>query len=331
MFRGVIVRAPSGFDETGARKGIVTSHGDHDVGPPPPSRNAGSHRQPPPRYRRCTQELLPCLQVIGPMYPDPHLPVEMLNLIIDHLHDTTHALRNCCLISKSWVPRARNHLFADIKFPTTNILRSWKDMFPDPSISPAHYAKTLSVGNLRIATVTDVEAGGWIKGFSRIIHLRLGRLDFGDWSVISLIPFHGLSPVIKSLHITVPHPPSSCIFDLILSFPLLEDLVVAVDRMLVENGNGPGEVEMPPAAQPLSPPTFTGSLDLYLEGGMKPFAHCLLSLSGGIHFQKLALTWLHEEDPLMTTRLVEECSHALESLNITWRLGKPIRHLHPYR
>ena len=121
---------------------------------------------------------------------DPRLPAEMLDLIIDHLHDTTHALRDCCLVSKLWVPRTRNHLFADIEFPTTNSLKSWKKMFPDPSMSPAHYAKTLSVGNLGIATVTDVEAGGWIGGFSRVVHLRLGRLDFGDWSVISLVPFH---------------------------------------------------------------------------------------------------------------------------------------------
>ena len=34
-----------------------------------------------------------------------HLPAETLDHIVDHLHDTKDALRNCCLGSKSWVPR----------------------------------------------------------------------------------------------------------------------------------------------------------------------------------------------------------------------------------
>jgi hypothetical protein len=32
------------------------------------------------------------------------LPAELLDYVIDHLCDTQDALRNCCLVSKSWVP-----------------------------------------------------------------------------------------------------------------------------------------------------------------------------------------------------------------------------------
>ena len=46
---------------------------------------------------------------------NPHLPAEILDYIIDHLHDTEDALRNCSLVSKSWIPRTRTHLFADVK------------------------------------------------------------------------------------------------------------------------------------------------------------------------------------------------------------------------
>jgi hypothetical protein len=35
-----------------------------------------------------------------------------------YLHDTRDALRNCCLIFKSWIPRTRKHLFADVRFYT---------------------------------------------------------------------------------------------------------------------------------------------------------------------------------------------------------------------
>jgi hypothetical protein len=89
---------------------------------------------------------------------------------------------------------------------------------------------------------------------------------------------------------------------------------------------------MPAATQPLTSPMFTGSLELYLKGGMEPFIHRLLSRPGGIHFQNLALTWLHKEDSLATTVLVERCSHTLESIDISGSLhGMSIRHPCPPR
>jgi uncharacterized protein (DUF2384 family) len=57
--------------------------------------------------------------------PNLHLPAETLDHIVDHLHDTEDALRNSCLVSKSWIPRTRKHLFADTEFPTEESLQSW--------------------------------------------------------------------------------------------------------------------------------------------------------------------------------------------------------------
>jgi hypothetical protein len=256
-----------------------------------------------------------------------HLPVETLDHIVDHLHDTKDALRNCCLASKSWVPRTRKHLFANIAFLNVESLESWKETFPDPSTSPARYAKTLSIN----CAAAYAGAGCWIGGFSRITNLEVGTYPDHDDSAISLVPFHGLSPFIKSLRVTAPALPSSRIFDLIFSFPLLEDLAVTVYGVWVRIDEGSKEGEMPTAPQPLSPPVFTGSLELDLFGGMEPFTRRLLSLPGGIHFRKLILIWLHRGDLLTTTTLVEECSHTLEYLDITWSLGKPIRHLRPHR
>ncbi|KAF9643160.1 hypothetical protein BDM02DRAFT_3081141, partial [Thelephora ganbajun] len=45
-----------------------------------------------------------------------HLPPEILDYIIDLLHDKPETLKQCCLVSKSWVSRTRKHLFADIEF-----------------------------------------------------------------------------------------------------------------------------------------------------------------------------------------------------------------------
>ena len=224
---------------------------------------------------------------------NPHLPPEMLDHIVDLLHDTKHALRNCCIVSKSWIPRARKHLFADIRFCVAEDLQSWSKMFPDPSTSPARYAKTLFVG-------------------------RFHAFNF-DALVDSFVPSHGFSPAIRSLHLDLIHLPPQT-FDLIISFPFLEELAVSGGSF-----DGP-----PTVVQPSSSPVFTGSLELSLEGGMKPIAHRLLSLPGRLHFRKLTLTCNHEEDPLLTMELVEECSHTLESLDIAYPVFYRtfIRHLH---
>jgi hypothetical protein len=265
---------------------------------------------------------------------DPRLPEEIFDHVADHLHDTTPALRNCCLVSKSWIPRTRKHLFARVGFPTAEILQSWRETFPDPSTSPGCYTKTLSVGYSEAVTAADAEAGGWIRGFSRVERLTVesrARYPDPDELETSLVPFHGLSPVVKSLHVTVPVLPPSQAFSLILSFPLLEDLAVAIYYETSADNDGSGEDEMTTATQPSNPTIFTGTLELYLKEGMRPFARRLLTLPDGIHFRNLTLTCLREGDLSSTTALVEGCSHTLESLNITCNpLGASVQRPRPH-
>jgi len=258
--------------------------------------------------------------------PNPQLPAEMLDNIVDFLHGTKLALRNCCLVSKSWIPRTRKHLFADIRFFCPARLRLWKKTFPDPSTSPAYYTKTLIIGCPHIITVADAETGGWITGFSRVVDFGIGGRGF----TVTFVPFHGFSSVIKSLRVsfTVLSPPQ--IFNLILSFPLLEDLTVIADgRVMAINDDGSDGLSTA-AAQLSSLPTFTGSLELPVRGGIKAIAPRLLSLPGGIRFRKLTLGWFDEENLSLIVGLVAECVNTLESLDITCYFhGEPIRHLAP--
>jgi hypothetical protein len=104
------------------------------------------------------------------------------------------------------------------------------------------------------------------------------------------------------------------------SFPLLKNLTGAARRKTIDDGG------ILTAAKPSNPPTFTGTL----EGGIEPFARRLLSLPGGIHFRKLALTWLHGGELLTIIALVEACVGTLESLDTTWDiLSTCILHLRP--
>jgi len=248
---------------------------------------------------------------------NPYLPPEILDYIVDLLHDNPNALKDCCLLSKSWIPRTRKHLFAEVGLLTERHLESWKKRFSDPSTSPAHFAKSLRVGCARAITAADAEAGSWLRSFAHIVHLEVETPTMRPTDPpISLVPFHGFSHTIKSLRVKSVDLPPLQIFDLILSSPLLEDLIVADYRTLVDGGDGSNGP--PTFFQPSNPPVFTGSLELPLDKGMKPITGRLLSMiPGGIHFRKLVLKWHCREDLFSTMVLVGECCHTLESLDVT--------------
>ena len=135
--------------------------------------------------------------------PTPRLPPELLDHIADLLRDSEKELKNCCLVSKSWVPRTRRHLFVKIRFNTEITLRSWRETFPDPSTSPAYYTKTLAIECIPVGiTAEDAEPGGWIGGFSGVVHLEVGDREHAkEVPIGSLLLFHGVSPAVKSLRV----------------------------------------------------------------------------------------------------------------------------------
>ena len=135
---------------------------------------------------------------------NPYLPAEMLDHVVDHSYDTKPALRNCCLVSKSWIPHTRRHLFTYVELQTRRNLESWKETFPDPSTSPACYAKTLSI-NPYLVTAADAETGGWIRGFSRTVRMEVGSTTYALRALpVSLVPFHKFSPI-KDLYMVFFH------------------------------------------------------------------------------------------------------------------------------
>jgi hypothetical protein len=222
-------------------------------------------------------------------------------------------------------------MFARIWFHTEN-LRLWKKTFTDPSTSPAPYATTLFVSWPQFVAAAGPEVGGWIRVFSRVECLEMGSRELVTGGLAdSFAPFHGFSPVIKSLRMDFTALPSSQTFDLILSFPLLENLtLIAHHGASTENGDGSNEPST--TVQTLSLPPFTGSLALFMRGGIKPITRRLLSLPGGIHFRKLNLALFRQEDILLMTELVEACSRTLEYLSAARHIhGASTRHLCPHQ
>ena len=273
--------------------------------------------------------------------PRPPLAEELLDHIVDNLHDVRGALKSCCLVSKSWIPRSRKLLFADVELLTSKQLRLWKTMFPDPSTSPARYTKTLFIGCLCDATAADAEEGGWIPSFSRVVHLRLSIYRNGGFiprsedldisTAYSLVPFHAFSPALKSLHVYFYRFPVFRIFDLIYSFPNLKDLRLRVASWHWFTGRDHSDTH-PAAVRPPNPPTFAGSLWLSMGKGMRLIASRLLSLPSGFHFRRLELKIDCEEDVSSGVELVEGCSSTLEFLKVDCKVPCVfVPHLHSRR
>ena len=122
------------------------------------------------------------------------LPLEKLDHIVDLLQDNPHTLKQCCLVSKSWVPRTRKHLFAEVRFSSGDRLQSWKNAFPDPASPPGYHTRTLSL----CRTLEDAGDSSWLAGFPHV-----ERLEFA-FSVRSPIDipfaaFHQCSSSVKTL------------------------------------------------------------------------------------------------------------------------------------
>jgi len=228
-------------------------------------------------------------------------PPEILDHIVDHLHDEPAALRTCCTVSKSWVPRTRKHLFTRIEFNASKShMKLWKKTFSDPEDSPAHHTRSLFVCGIPMANVVEEGVGGWIRTFCNVVCLEFSHLDQA-----SLVPFYGLSPAVSSLRLDYA---TAEVFDLICSFPLLEDLTLVA---LSPEGDADGW------NAPLMSPKLTGTLSLWMFGRTCFIVRRLLDLPGGVHFSKIDAMFSDHEAKSVTD-LVSKCSDTLEKFSIIY-------------
>ena len=75
---------------------------------------------------------------------NPYRPPEILDHIIDIIHDKPDTLKKCYLVSKSRFPRTRKQAFGMIRTLSSGHLES-RQAFPDPSNSHVYHIHTLWV------------------------------------------------------------------------------------------------------------------------------------------------------------------------------------------
>ena len=132
------------------------------------------------------------------MLPLP--PPETFNLTIDHLHDEPITLKSCCLVSKSWVPRARRNLFARVEINSyQRHIQLWMKSVPDPSNSPGHHTRILQLDGDLVKDASAITPT-WVH-HSHIEELLMLRLTSSDSTPVSFVQLRGLSPALETLHI----------------------------------------------------------------------------------------------------------------------------------
>lgn len=229
-------------------------------------------------------------------------PQEILDLVIDQLHDEPQTLKSCCVVSKAWIDRTQKHLFNHIRFQDRHVSQ-WRETFPDPLGSPAHNTRILSI--CPTDPVTKVDTNTFLA-FRGVSHLNVDTTRQYD-KELSLVPFRGLSPAIRSLNLSFSRISNSEIFGLICSLPLLEDLSLLCRSLR----NRYGLWTVPPTS-----PRLTGSLELRMVG-IQTITSGLLDLPNCLCCKRIAVEWIFPSDVGSTMDLVSRCSDTLESLKIT--------------
>ena len=232
------------------------------------------------------------------------LPQEILDFIIDHLYEELATLQASCLVSKAWVQRVRKHLFAHIVLDTPDwSVHRWRETFPDPTNSPAHYVRILSIRcpECIAAGIFDTPLT-----FHNVIHLDVDTSVYR--SQIYPIPSHGIATVVRSLRLVSTSLTDTEVLNLVCSLPLLEDLALISQAPMA----------LEPRARPRTSPRLTGSLELYVEGELQSVIYRLLDLPNGLHFKRIVVRPLFYQDIEPVMDLVLRCSDTLESLSIVY-------------
>jgi hypothetical protein len=215
--------------------------------------------------------------------PAPYLAPEVIENIINNLSDEPGTLSKCSMVSKSWIPHARKHLFAKVRFTGNSDVWSWTLLYLNPLASPSRYTKTLHLTSqdnppkgmtdpfaiiqvltgvntdimslIKASTMTDAETAVLIYAFSKVLSLDVGATYHNPEFIISLVPLHGFSSALMSLTITTLCIHLEKLLNLALSFPRLESLSLWLTRYFE------GYI---PVQRPNTHPPLTGTLTLSL-------------------------------------------------------------------
>ncbi|KAJ7162973.1 hypothetical protein C8R46DRAFT_1102080 [Mycena filopes] len=131
------------------------------------------------------------------------LPQELVDRIIDDLHDDWHSLAGCGLVCWAWVPASRVHLFSDI-----TLRRDWRrimhpqfrpfiDMLATGSATFAPFVSRLSLQHLDATSTAGEEFHSSMSILSNLNAIT--SLEFKHWRALGSQPVQNLLPRLTGL------------------------------------------------------------------------------------------------------------------------------------
>lgn len=75
------------------------------------------------------------------------MPTEIIDEIIEYIRYDIYCLRSCALISKSWTPSCRRHIFATVAFDGPFDLMRWSNSISPAPDGPHIYTRNLTISN----------------------------------------------------------------------------------------------------------------------------------------------------------------------------------------
>ena len=236
----------------------------------------------------------------------PRIPQEIVDEILDRLATDFdfRSLQSCALVSKSWIPSCRRHLFHTVLFTSKDRAR-WLETFPVPEESPAHFVRDLHFSGVHdSAPERLVEHAPWFTNVERVTLSGLGAVQ-RPW----LRLFRRLPRSVTSLSISAESTTLPRIRDVILQLPNLDDLslsgsIVVADWRVI------------PGMGTILRGRFGGQLRLLKGLADDDIVNMLLEIPTGLYFSEVQICGTYER-LLPTVRLTEACGKALVKLSYT--------------
>ena len=237
------------------------------------------------------------------------IPNEIIDEILNHLIADSgssgddcfpkRSLRSYSLVSKSWVPSCRRHLFHTITFTPRNIAK-WLETFPVPEESPACYVKDLrlSFGGHRGAPKGFFKHTPWFTNAEKMT--VKGNVIFPSPGISQ---YTKLPQSVTSLTIEGSKIDLVQMRDIMAHLPNLNDLilsgtiVVRFRKLLLGLGT-------------VLKGRFSGELRIWEGYAGEELVDMLLEIPTGLHFTKLCIS-ANPACLIQTVRLAEACCETL--------------------
>ena len=237
----------------------------------------------------------------------PRIPREILDEILDHFatDPDRRSLQLCALVSKSWVPSCRRHLFHTTIFAPRNTAK-WVKAFPVPGRSPACHVRDLHFRAEESNTIFDSKFSEHVPWFTNVERMSLS--GDGHLNLLRFPLSWGLPQSVASLTIDGGSVFLRHIRDIMVQLPNLNDLSLAGHIV-------PGDRSVLLGIGMALRGRFGGKLRLHKGGSHWDTVKMLLEIPTGLHFTEVEIRAKY--GCLSTMRLAEACSKTLVKLTYT--------------